>query len=296
MSREPAAWVAIVAVGLRLSRRARAPWWIGPLLLALSGLALVGEPLYRSLYQASWLLMCALAVGPPEDMPRKSRAAVLWILSVGAMAGLVIGYSSTNAFRAVGVGALVAAGPAIAVLVARARIGVSSRVTPSLRSGVALGAAAVVAVLSMAAGIQVAYRDGPPLTLTARVPEGPFAGVRTTSERAAYLAGASRLIAPRAPAGTSLATYGRIPVVYLLGEADPVAPQVGIPMAVWTAPSSSSTMVRYYALAGHTPDVVVVDRAEQPAMEVTVGEMRRVFAARFTRVASWESLDVWVRE
>jgi hypothetical protein len=294
--REPTAWVAAAAIVYRRFKRAETPWWVAALLLILAGLAVYSEDLRRSIHQAVWLLLGAMALGPPAGLSREAGRSLVWVLGVGALAGLAMGYSSHNAFTNVGLGALAVSSPAIALLVARAEGGVGerARVGRRARARIAVAGVAVVLAVSVASGVRTAYRDDPPLTLAVRVPAGPFKGVLTTRARAAYLRDALEAVAPLAKAGGRLAVHGSAPVAYLFGGATPVAPQVWLREAAYAGPIARREVKRYFEMPGHAPDVVVVDRADRSS-PATATYLRALYGGDFRQAASRPAIDVWVR-
>jgi hypothetical protein len=257
----------------------------------------VSEPLYRSVYQGTWLLVGALAVGPPAELRGRAQSALTWVLWAGWATALTIAYSSANGFVNFGVGALAVSATALAVLATGVEegAGVKERGTAAVRSRVSLAAVIAVAVFAVVAGLQAAYRDGPPLTLTARVQAGPYAGLLTTHERSAYLTGVSDLIAPRTPAGSRLTVLGSAPYAYLVGDALPVMPHPWLEPTALASSTVTSQLKRYFSAPDRAPDVIVVERSGLPT-DIGATELGLLCGGSFVRASSFGRLDLWVRE
>ena len=125
-------------------------------------------------------------------------------------------------------------------------------------------AVAVLLAVQLALLFSMAYKDGAPLALKTRVAHGAVAGILTTPERAADIAGVERALGKVIKPGSRLLVVNA-PLVYALTDARPFT------YSTWVNPGPSDVgVVDYYQRVGMTPDIVVVSRGFMSAANDSV--------------------------
>ncbi len=162
--------------------------------------------------------------------------------------------SSSNGFYNFPIGGLAAAALA------------SSLVTPrdAPRNAVAAQCSMMLLTATLFATSTFAslYGEFPnPLTARAvRIEGGPFAGLLTNVDQAAFIAAATAALGRRGGCGKEIVVMGRAAGIYLLTDASPMAPSTfdywqfygGLP------PQMEELMEAFYRIPAHQPDVVAV--------------------------------------
>lgn len=253
---------------------------VAPVLLTLPFFAL--PPHFYTLYPASSLDYVAhygwLAL-PLFFFVRKRADARLLLFAVwipALLAGVTTGYSSDNSSIAIGIGFFPATivGTTFLVWAVQQAAPETLRGQRDLRWAAAAPALTVLTILLVLEAIPV-YRDGPISALSARIRNGPYAGLLTTPQRRADLA-LLQLDLATVESSCTILFYNGFPAGYLLSRARPDT------NSAWTfgdLPAAKlvpyrEDLVRYYRLYGF-PDVVVMLR-ETPQPAVAAAVARRV--------------------
>lgn len=212
--------------------------------------------------QSFYLLAVTIAVAAAVVLGAwtrpEARGLAFVVFLPGVVAGLTLGYTSTNLSHQIGLGMLGAVVAGLAV-VAMLVLAVPGRVwAPALF----LMLAGVIATMSVMLW-SCMYRDGPLETLTAVVPSGPYAGLRTTPAQSALVVGLESDIRGALKPGGKLLVYDALPGAYLM------APVAGSALNTYQfSPAHYPQARRDHPLAyirdNGMPDVVVRSYAFEP--------------------------------
>ncbi len=210
--RQPAFWLCLVVVGLRLIIRRPLPPWVAPVVLLSAAFPMLQDSLYASVVAPAMLLGAAivsvLIVGSAE-LDSLER----WVFGLGGIAAVLTAYTSSNGALNLGIGALGAL-PATLTLVGRRLRLVGYRWADAAVVGVCFA----IAAASLSFAFSRSYRDAPPADLAVRVTSGPFAGLRTTPQRARYLERVTTFARRETSARDRIAAYPESLVVYLVSD------------------------------------------------------------------------------
>jgi len=199
---------------------------------------------------------------PEERRPVATRLLV-WGYVPALAAGIVSGYTSSNGWMQMDVGllpAMVLSGVFLALALAP-RAGESDRVR-ALLPGLALACLAGILAVTVTYQYQFLPRAVPYSHLTVTVHGGPYAGVRTTPQRAAYLAQLRSDLASVARPSDRLLVFYEEPAFYLFWPYRTATNSVllasvkGLNEAGVTGPLPPATLA-YYRRERILPDVVV---------------------------------------
>jgi hypothetical protein len=211
--------------------------------------------LYTMLGFVAWLALIGSVVS--LRMLRDDGVRALWFQVVvpGLVAGLTTAMFSSNNEIGFGVGAL-PAGQAIVGILAIA----GGRYFESANAKNAMIVAATVTLCWLIPSAQQylpggVYRDDDVWRLDALIDHGPFAGLRTTSLKLAYLHQLeSDLVAVESPRGRVMFFYN-FPAGYLM------TPMLPAPPSVWTLPGAAARrgdhLPYFFDERSRWPDVVV---------------------------------------
>jgi len=180
----------------------------------------------------------------------RARKVFMLVWIPGSIAGLMMGWSSSNGFLNHGVGAFTAA---IASLYLILRV-VEVKAPPS-----AIYFTTVFFTLHLFAqvsfGNQFVYRDAPLGELTQRVPDGPFAGIWTTPSKASFIQDLEGDVRTFGSGKKSILFYDLFSAGYLFSALKPTTPEIALkPVAM--GPYNRMAFVDYYKKPENDPDLV----------------------------------------
>lgn len=262
MAFQPVLWLSLVIAALQVLRR-RVPYWLSVLTVASLVFAFPAAPEIRSLAFAITLLCCASVVlfsgtsALEDGDPLKVRLLGV-ALVYGLCSATVCVATSSNGWYFLGIGAIPAVAPSIAVLLERAR---TSHVPAAGRASVGvvelLLAGAVIASVG-AANATASYRELPPTQLSVFVTRGPHAGLITSPTNKLSSEMLWDALHAYPVASSPFFAYHDMPAAYLFTTATPSTP------AYWTEPFDAMG-------APHMTDVILSglrDRATAPGFIV----------------------------
>ena len=228
----------------------------------------------------------------PFALSSESGPAARAIYVASVVGGVMTAASSSNGFYNFPIGGLAAAALA------------SSLVTPrdAPRNAVAAQCSMILltATLSATSTFASLYGEFPnPLTARAvRIEGGPFAGLLTNVDQAAFIAAATAALGRRGGCGKEIVVMGRAAGIYLLTDASPMAPSTfdywqfygGLP------PQMEELMEAFYRIPAHQPDVVAVfiDPRTYPLAPWARDLLSGYIEADHVAVGSW-SLSLYER-
>jgi hypothetical protein len=246
----PLLTIATVALLVAAARHAVLRPWL-PLVVVVAWWNEFGA-LYASLGLVAWLAFFGAALLPAIRDDAKARALMMtvWVASIGAGATSTI--ASSNAYVNFGIGGFAAAQTTVILLML-----VASRAPAA-----AAGRAAAFAVAALACLIPTVqqyrpgsgYREADIPQLTVRVRSGPFAGLRTTPEKRAFLDQIDRDLDRIAIGHRTLLIYYDFPPGYFMTSLRPLAGSTW--MIPQLEPGLRPTTALYQRLHAW-PDVVV---------------------------------------
>lgn len=176
----------------------------------------------------------------------ESRILLLTCCVPGLFAGCATALSSSN-----GLGnAVIGLFPAAASLLALA-------VESAADSGfllLAFGASLAIPSVLHAASTKFVYRDDPMVSLTRTIESGPFSGLRTTPEKAQFLAQIRGDALSEAADGKTCLFFDDFPAGYLFTSMRPLSPSVWLPAQKGYPAFDRMRHVRFFT--NHEPDVV----------------------------------------
>jgi hypothetical protein len=217
------------------------------------------------------------------------RPAICAIYLASVVGGVMTAASSSNGIYNFPIGALAAAALAPALLVPRD----ASRSAVAAQCGMLL----LTALLFCAGAFASIYGESAnPLTTNAvRLRDGPFAGLLTDADQAAFIAAATAALDGR---GRTILVLGRTAGVYLLTDASPMAPSA---FDYWQFYGSLSArmeamMAAFYRDPARRPDVVAVfiDARTYPLAPWAQDLLKDYIPADRVSVGSW-SLALYLR-
>ncbi len=218
---QPVMWGCALAVAVRAIGRKPLSWWVAPALLAGGAVVYFVDPLYVSLVTAVQLVVvCAVVmfvVGP-----LRVDREFIWVFMLGALALGFTAYTSSNGAINAGIGALAALIPALALAADRIR----PMVGPKRYEFTMLLACGLIVAMGVHVAFTTCYRDEPPKTLSATVEAGPYAGMRTTTQRIERLDQLTSILGRETSGEDHLVAYADFSVGYLLSDARAAAPML----------------------------------------------------------------------
>jgi hypothetical protein len=217
------------------------------------------------------------------------RPLVLGVLVPALACGAVMAYTSSNDIHQAGVG-LLGSTVVFGALLALAAARVSGKWWPRAS---ALSIAAIVgisALLSYAAP----YREAPVAEMTATVSSGPYAGIRTTPTRAAYLARLREDMTRFAPGSTPVLCYDVMPAGYLFSDGPGATPTAWVPSPALYARMGRDLVLEHFERTGVMPAVVVRNSDE---VTYTAGDPldRLVTSPPYDLAVARDTYKVYVR-
>lgn len=147
------------------------------------------------------------------DTNRLTAVATVWVPSI--IAAVATAWTSSNGLPNAAIGIL----PVLTLVVG------------FLARGPALLTAVIFAVALHWGSWQFVYRDDSIRQLTAVIPSGPYAGMRTSAVKLEFLREIERDVASVATGHDSIVFYDNFPAGYLLSALKPLSPTVWIPAA-----------------------------------------------------------------
>jgi hypothetical protein len=268
----PAFWVAVIISIIFVSGRKvpRVLWIAFPLLLPVAPFD------YRWIGVVAAVTLISTIVLVASGASKKGRRpALLWGILTALAFSLMLGYASGTSFNALGVGAGSVLALCLALALDKAAAALAGWMAPS-RAAVAavlLGFVLLVATGTLLA--RVAYLDGVPMAMDARVPRGPYLGLLTTPERAAIIAQLQSDIERTVKPGEQVFSYFVFPAVHLFLDRPGPSRQIWFMPIEWTVPSSINLVVTpVFADPKTRPDVVIVNRGVPAMFDISfsVGE------------------------
>lgn len=263
--------VGLLVVAVVLVMRSGLPALPATLILAATGPALwLASDLYqpRRAAHATTAFMLAgfaalavfLLASSGQNERRRSRVEFAGIVSGAVLACACIAWSSANGLRATGAGLLPAA-----------LVGLGLLSTVAKPRGVPGGApfGKFAALLTSLVAFEIfglyvfVYRDAPITELDTPVEGSVFAGLRTTRERAQFIAELEADLAPQAMQDGTVLFFDYFPAGYLFSELVPVTPSIWMfPLHGFTGnPDIRALYARDLAERESLPDLVVVMKA-----------------------------------
>jgi hypothetical protein len=229
-------WPSLIVLAIVLASYATGPaLWFPPHDIVLV-LALVGLFTLRT---------CAGTEGLP---------VIRVIYATSLVGGLITAATSDNGIHNFPIGGLAAAALAPAMLVPRG--------VPFSAVAAQCGMMLVTAALFCTSAFASIYGESAnPLTAQAvRVKDGPFAGLLTNVDHAAFIEAATAALGARVGRGKTIAVLGRPAGIYLLTDASPMAPSAWDYWQFYGSlpPRMNSLMAAFYRAPAHRPDVVAV--------------------------------------
>jgi hypothetical protein len=247
--------LGVLAVLAATMRRARGVFVLAGVVACGLG-ARVWDGYIRSVELAILVTVFAIVLLAVPIVRGEARRRLGVALAVAVTVGATVAFSSTGALKAVGVALLVGA-PFWPVVFYRASVDESADDAGSWREIVALLSCAVLVTFGLAASYAGTYRDAPIPELTETVPDGPFAGLRTTPERAASIRLLQEDLATTVAPDDRILVFDRLPAGYLLADARPATNSVWLSVQPEEAGSRNSTLA-YYERTGIQPTVALV--------------------------------------
>ena len=184
----------------------------------------------------------------------EGRPAIPAIYAASVVGGVLTAVSSSNGIYNFPIGGLAAAALAPALLVPRD----APRHAVAAQCGVLL----LTAALFCAGAFASIYGESanPLVARAVRVRDGPFAGLLTDADQAAFIAAAGAALGARVGAGDTILVLGRAAGVYLLTDASAMAPSA---FDYWQfygslPPRMEALMAAFYRVPAHRPDLVAV--------------------------------------
>jgi hypothetical protein len=252
----PAVLVGVVLARSQWQHRA---WAAAALPLLLLPVAIGADAVHANGYVLGLGLLAPFLMPGFSERRERVLIATIWLPALAA--GMTTAWTSTNAHWNFFVGFFPAAVLACVYLVesrpspSRAAAKKAPRPSPAPAPGLlALLPALIVLATLVADQYRSVYRDDPIPRLTARVPSGAFAGLRTTPERAAFLA---QLEADLAPLSGDGVFYDSFPGGFLLVPGRPAAFSVWV-MAPQENPGlDRDVFLEYWERTHRTPAYAV---------------------------------------
>ena len=214
------------------------------------------------------------------------------IYATSLIGGLITAATSDNGIHNFPIGGLAAAALAPAMLVPRG----APYSTIAAQCGMLLLTAALFCTSAFA---NIYGESANPLTTRAvRVKDGPFAGLLTNVDHAAFIEAATSALGERVGRGKTIAVLGRPAGIYLLTDASPMAPSAWDYWQFYGSlpPRMNSLMEAFYRAPAHRPDVVAVftDPRTYPLAPWVRDLLTDYVAADRVSIGSW-SLAVYER-
>jgi hypothetical protein len=272
--RRPGIWPSLIVLAIVLASYAtETALWFHPhdivVLLALVGL---------------FTMRCRLGT--------EGHPVIRVIYAASLVGGLITSATSSNGFYNFPIGGLAAAALAPAMLVPRG--------APWNAVAAQCGMLLLTVVLFCASAFASVYGEtSNPLTARAvRVNDGPFAGLLTTTDQAAFIAAATAALREHVGRGGTIVVMGRPSGIYLLTDASPMT------LSNWDfwqfygslPPWVNALFEAFYRVPAHRPDVVAVfaDPRTYPLAPWARDLLADYVVAERVSIGSW-SLSVYVR-
>jgi hypothetical protein len=186
----------------------------------------------------------------------KGLERLFWLVWVpGFAAGLATSFTSSNGFWAAAIG-LFPGFIVTSVYFVRALAKLwASRPDVSRAVGAIALVIPVVALLFYQFGLP--YRDDSIRSLTARVPSGPYAGLRTTPQKSAYLAKVTRALETAGAGANTVFIFDNFPAGYLVTSLTPLTDKAWVAPARYYPGVNRKTTVDRFRAGGRYPDLIL---------------------------------------